>query len=270
MGNTPDQKKISELVKQYQPRLLKISDASLVRIRISRERVLELTERAHKSFLPLVGELERELSQNRATQRKADFQKLQDLSLVFYGADMAFEEPLPVGHKARLKELIESVKEHDVHLFTWASALFRKDEESLKVLADIRGGKGYLDDAEDTIGLVKLYRKHWKEVKGKTPITESYLDKAESEATELLQLLKRTDTAIDSPASVRIRAYTLWAEAYTEIRDLGRYLARRTDNPSELFPGIFPGRSSSSKSEAKTPASATPNVSTSSSTEQTS
>ncbi|AUX27545.1 uncharacterized protein SOCEGT47_081390 [Sorangium cellulosum] len=235
----PEPKRMNDLFAEAKPALLELPSESLVQPRVSRERALQLTTVLRQEFAPLVPSLSEELGPARARRRKADFEALEPRALVFYAADLAVDVPWTSTQKERRAALARKVREHDELLSAWAVPLFRKDDEASAIVADILRGKGIRDDAEDTVRLVALFRKHWAAARGQTPIKQSTLDEAEADATELLGLLDAgAASAKGSPRDLRQRAYTHWRNAYLEIYHLGRYLTRHDPAAIERFPAV--------------------------------
>jgi hypothetical protein len=219
--------------------LLALPGDRLMRARIPRERVEQLTAVICSEFRPLLPRLVEELSPARAAERTADYEALEPRAQVYFAADLAVEEPWTAAQKARRAELAARVREHDERLSGWAVRLFEQDEEARAVVEDILRGKGIRDDAEDTIRLVALLRRHWDAVVGKVPATEAELAEADAEAQELVQILDAMEGAAPgSPRDLRRRAFTWWFQAYTEIFLLGRYLLRHDVVAAERFPAV--------------------------------
>ena len=230
---------MDELFADALPRLLALPAERLIRARIPRERVLELSAVIVGEFRPLAERLEDELSTDRAAERKADFEALEPRALIYCAADLAVEEPWTSAQRARRAELAARVRDHDEALSGWAVTLFEHHEEARLVVADILRGKGIRDDAEDTIRLVGLLRRHWPAVAGRVPVTEAQLAEAEADAIELVQVLDAMEgTTPGSPRDLRRRAFTWWFQAYTEIFLLGRYLLRNDLAAAERFPAV--------------------------------
>ncbi|WP_437765845.1 hypothetical protein WME77_01965 [Sorangium sp. So ce764] len=256
---SPEPKRMNDLFAEMKPTLLELPSDSLQKPRVSRERALQLTAALRQEFAPLVPRLAEELSPAKVKRRKADLDALEPRALVFYAADLAVDAPWTSAQKERRAALARKVREHDELLSAWAAPVFRKDPEASAIVADIQRGKGTRDDAEDTVRLVALFRRHWPAIKGQTPVKEAYLDEAEADATELLALLDAGETsAKGSPRDLRQRAYTHWLSAYVELLHLGRYLERDDPAAAERFPAVSAERGASTPQAAPTPPAAPP------------
>ena len=241
----PHPSHMHELFAAAKTELLAIPPGALLRPRMPRERVLDLTQVMRREFAPLVPHLAAELSPARAAERLADYDALELRSLVYCAADLAVEEPWSPAQRARRAELVARVHEHDEVLSGWAVPLFRKDPEASATLADILRGGGTRDDAEDTLRLVDLFRSRWDEVGGRTPVTEHQLAEAEADAAELIRILDAIEgEGLGSPRDLRRRAFTYWFQPYSEVFLLGRYLLRHDLVAAERFPGLAVERAS--------------------------
>lgn len=240
----PDKKQANLMLEEDTPALLKMDGSQLRVPRITRERAFSLTQTLLGNFRSLLPLLSQELSAQRVQERTAQAENLERYAFVLYAADLNAENPLTPAKKKRRYELIEAVRDEDAYLFDWAWPLFRRDPQLLEILIDIRKGRGYRDDAEDVLRLVKLLRDQWVFAKGKTPVTEEYLTQAEKDATEFLKLLDLRDSSkTGSPRDLLQRAYTRWYLTYDELCQLGRYLLRHDPEAAEKFPGVFSKRS---------------------------
>lgn len=249
----PEPKKMNKLLDEARPALLALPAETLERPRIARERTLGLTRIVKREFQPLLSRLGEELSPKRAAERKADFDALEARALVFYAADLTVENPWSSEKKSRRGELVKKMREHDQTLSGWAVPLFRSHPEAKATLTDILRGRGIRDDADDTLRLVALFRKHWGDVNGKVPVTAKQLSQAETEATELLQILDSADSdEAGSPKDIRRRAFTYWLSPYSELFHLGRYLSRGEADVAQRFPGIAPERTFSTDNDDET------------------
>jgi hypothetical protein len=229
----------------------------LSRPRVNRHRLLELTHILLQNFQPLLATLEQELSTKSAALRRQQFNRLEELAQAVYLAELNTLEEWPDDAKLEFERLVESVQGHDTYLLGWATPLFLDDETIQKELDSIRRGRGHQDDVEDVLRLVALWRKQWAKVKGKTPVTEARLLTAEQEATRLSSLLTSTEMGKNQreKRELRRKAYTLWEQHYTLLRDTALYLERGTSELKERFPTIH----NPSKRKPSDPAAPSPN-----------
>ena len=96
--------------------------------------------------------------------------------------------------------------------------------------------------------LVALFRANWVEATTKQKrITKVYLNEAAADAAKQLHLLRDRDS---NPARILAdAAYSLWAQDYNELMQLGRYLTWRDDDSALRFPGIHEPASRASEDE---------------------
>jgi hypothetical protein len=176
---------------------------------------------------------------------------------VYYASALEVRIPWTTEQKKRHRELNKLNRAHDDYLFTWAWAHFQKDDALRPRLIDIRRGHGSRDDAEDVVREVRIFRDNLPILENKTPVTAEYLDQAERDATEQLELLKIKDGGdqTGSPLDLRRRAYTAWEIDYNSLIHEGRYLTGDTPEAASLFPKVSAERSGSNETE---PASTEP------------
>lgn len=238
----PAPEDLEKLLEAAKAELAQVERPKDFRRMASRERVVELTAVMLTSWHPLIELIEKELSPERAAERKAQLDRLDKRGWVFYAADLAAEEVFSDTSKKQRSELAKAVKENDRYLMSWAIPLFGHDPHCAAILSDISRGTGKRDDAEDVQRLVKLYRKHWDLVASKvTEITTEYLDQAAQNAAKQLALLrggKQNPARKDADA-----AYWLWYQDYVEVMQLGRYLTWREPDSVQRFPGVQEERS---------------------------
>lgn len=231
--------KINDLLQEARAELMALPFASLERPIISRERALYLTRALLREMKPLLSALGDELSSERARAREADYDGLLGRAYVFYAADMAVEAPWTPQKKARRRELVRKVREHDRHLSSWAIPIFRKDAKARGIVAAILRGQGLRDDADDTLKLVALFRRYWPDVKSKIPLSAVDLNEAEADANELIQVLDVIESdQSGSPRDLRKRAFTAWLTSYNELFHAGRFLLRADPAAAERLPKV--------------------------------
>jgi len=163
-------------------------------------------------------------------------------ALTFMAALAPIEaDPLPgEAMKAQRRDLVKRVRAHDQRLSDWARPFFGRHPVEGPMLAQISPGTGPIDDAHDVVSLVAMFRRHWGEVAGKSPITTRELDSAEGDATALLAMDEPV-AETDSKRELAHRAYSVWSANYRHVLRFGRFLA-----PEVAWPGIvnLPGRRS--------------------------
>ena len=237
---TNDERRMSEVLERSREELLGLPAESLGQANVQRSHAMVLTRTVLTNFQLIEPGLDDELSAGRAARVRVRARGLTDRVLAFFAADLAREQLEGTQQDLRI-ELGERVFGHDRYLLKWAWPLFGDDPVKSEILADIQRGRGVQDDAEDVIRLVGMFRTHWDQADGQTPVTRDYLTRAETDATELITLLEADSQ--DSKRDLARRAFTAWRDDYREIMFLGRYLLRGSSNVSELFPGIRPPRS---------------------------
>jgi len=246
-------KRMHELLAAARNDLLALPTASLERPRVTRERAVQLTTTLRQEVEPLLPRFAEVLAPDALAARTADYQSLEERALIYYAADLAIDAAGPSAMRAQRADLAAKVHEHDALLSEWAAPLFRKHAAAAAELTAILRGRGVRDDADDTLKLVSLFRRHWPAVQGQTPVTEAYLTEAEADATTLVQLLDQLEGAANTPRDLRRRAFTYWSRPYQEIYHLGRYLLRFDPEAAERLPGLTPERSSRSKPSSPPP-----------------
>lgn len=230
---------MNELFEAAKPELLALPFSSLEPPRITRARALSLTRVLLRELKEVVPRFAVELSTQRARERAADYATLSVKAQVYCAADRVVEAPWTPEKRARRKELVRLVREHDRHLSSWAVPVFRMDEEASAEVASILRGEGLRDDADDALRLARLFRKKWADVKGKIPVTWEDLLAAEADANELLQILEVIDSdSPGSPRDYRKRAFTAWVTAYNELLAAGRFVLRNDSDAAQRLPVV--------------------------------
>lgn len=232
--------RLTAVLEKYRAELEAIPKQEFVNITISRERMLALTDRVVTNMREHEPTFEQEIAPARAAQRRAELKRLPERAQVFFAADLLSAAVYTPAEEREWNELRTRVAEHDRVLFKWASPLFGDDAELKSVLDDIQAGTGHQDSAEDVVRLVVMFRDHWPEADGQTPITREYLDRAEIDATRMLDLLENKAGA--EARDLARRAFTAWAHDYRELISLGRYLERSKPDVLTRFPGIHAER----------------------------
>jgi hypothetical protein len=112
----------------------------------------------------------------------------------------------------------------------------------------IRSGTGYLDAANDLIELARLFRTHWGEVAGRTPITQAEVSRAAELGALLLDALGRRRVGTDGAGQPgkdeeeRLRAFWLFFWAYEDARRAVTFLRWYEGDVDTLVPSLFLAR----------------------------
>lgn len=130
-------------------------------------------------------------------------------------------------------------------LYKDAQALAGRGLISGDRLGDFKSNVGYKNVTYDLIGLAALLKQYWPAIAGKTAIQMSELDEAEALAGKLISALSTREQAPNLVADVsaqRQRNFTLFAQAYNEVRRALSYLRWNNDDLERVAPSLYGGR----------------------------
>jgi hypothetical protein len=128
----------------------------------------------------------------------------------------------------------------------------------------LRGGSGYKNIAFEVVGLVGLFREHWDAIKGRSALQTDELEHAGQLAQQLVTAigLKEQGPAIVNAAAVlRQRAFTLFTNAYDDVRRAVSYLHWSDAKADEIAPSLFAGRGGRGAPDQPTPPTPAPTAS---------
>jgi hypothetical protein len=169
-------------------------------------------------------------------------------SLELYALAMMHVQGEYVGASTPPAELLalneEGVALRDV-LHSDATALARRGLISGARLSDLKAGPGYKLLAEDLVGLSALLRSNWETIGGKTAITLAELDQAEELSAKLLSAVGAREQGPAAVAEVslqRQRVFTLFAEAYDQVRRAICFLRWNEGDLDSIAPSLYSGR----------------------------
>jgi hypothetical protein len=144
-----------------------------------------------------------------------------------------------------LQELSERVVEvREIFALDW-SALARRGIVDGQRLQELKGTAGYKNQAFDLLTLVAMMREGWPRIQGKTAVTASELDEAESLADQLLTAVgerEQLPVATAATADVRQASYTLFLRSYDELRRAAEYLRWHEGDADARVPSVYGGR----------------------------
>jgi len=130
-------------------------------------------------------------------------------------------------------------------LYSDAVALANRGLVSGARLGEFKAASGYKNVAFDLLGLTALLRQSWAQIDGKTALTLAELD-----AADLIgeQLVSAVGTREQSPVvaaevvQLRQRMFTLFANAWDQVRRAIGYLRWNEDDVDDVAPSLYAGR----------------------------
>jgi hypothetical protein len=109
----------------------------------------------------------------------------------------------------------------------------------------LMGGSGYKNIAFEVVGLVGLFREHWDAIKGRSALQEEELEHGGQLAQQLVTAIgvrEQAPVIANAAALLRQRAFTLFMNAYDDVRRAVSYLHWADGNANEIAPSLFAGR----------------------------
>ncbi len=120
---------------------------------------------------------------------------------------------------------------------------------------------GQRNTATDVLTLTSIFRANWEAIGGRTCVTWSELDEAESAVSTLLTdigLREQTPAMREANSLTRQRAYTLFVKTYDKVRKAVSYLRWDEDDADEFAPSLFGSRKKRGGTELEKPAEGAP------------
>jgi len=143
--------------------------------------------------------------------------------------------------------------EQRAQLLSDATALAKRGLISSAALDKLNGPNGYYNTATDLLTIANMLRTNWAAISGKTGVTEYELDRAEVVGDQLVRAMGKREHSAATIAAValeRQQAYTLFVEAYDEVRRAVSYLRWHQNDADEIAPSLYAGRNTSKKKPA--------------------
>jgi len=146
-------------------------------------------------------------------------------------------------------------------LYNDAVALAGRGLISGDKIGDFKANVGYKNITYDLIGLAGLLKENWAKISGRTGIQMSELDEAEALAGKLISALsaREQQPAIVAEVAVqRQRNFTLFANAYDQVRRAIAYLHWDEGDLEKVAPSLYGGRVVKRKTEVAEPVTDVP------------
>ncbi len=143
-------------------------------------------------------------------------------------------------------------------LYSDAVALARRKLISGDRIGEFKANIGYKNLAFDLLAFANLLRDNWHQISSKTAITPDELDQAELIGEQLVSAVGGRDQPPANVADItdqRQRNFTLFLNAYDEVRRAISFLRWKEDDAERIAPSLYSGRGNSNarKKRADTP-----------------
>jgi len=169
--------------------------------------------------------------------------KLRDYTLALGHAHAMFRAAS--GPSDGVAELAEEVAELRDLLQADAAALAKRRILDENQVTKLRGGSGYKNVAFEVVGLVGLFRANWEQIKGRSGLQPEELEHAGRRAQELVTAVgvkEQSPAVVGAAMAVRQRAYTLFFNAYDDVRRAVAYLRWHEGDAESIAPSLYAGR----------------------------
>jgi hypothetical protein len=118
------------------------------------------------------------------------------------------------------------------------------------ITSDLKGINGHKNIAFDLFALANVIKKNWDKVSNKTTVTQDELVQAQNLADKLVTAVgEREQAPMVEAEAVRDRqaAFTLFINAYDEVRSVISYLRRKQGDADSIIPSLYAGRTATKK-----------------------
>jgi hypothetical protein len=181
---------------------------------------------------------------------KRHFDGLQDYAHALIHAHALHRSAqVPKAHVAQLGNELAVIRDR---LYGNAMSLAENGLLEATRLKDCKTNIGYRAIATDVITLTELFKEYWPNIEGKTPITPALMNDAANRAAELLTsvgLRAQASETAGEKAQMRAKAYTLFLNAYEDVRHAVEFVRRKEKDAIEFTPSLFAGRGGRRRAE---------------------
>jgi hypothetical protein len=140
-----------------------------------------------------------------------------------------------------------------------AMALIQRGLIDSDQLKQLKGGNGYKNIATDLLILASVLQNHWSKIEGKCGTTEAEVDRAIKLAQRILRVVglrEQAPTSVAAASDRRVRAFTLFWNAYDQARRAVAFLRWDHDDADQIAPSLYAGRSNGRRRASDTDAGA--------------
>jgi hypothetical protein len=204
--------------------------------------------RTTEGVLPKIGGMKATIAQLLPQFPMELLEQLEDRALALGHAQTVYESAQQPP--AILRTLSDEANQaHDVAL-SEANTLVKRGLIPAQALAGLKGGNGYHNLAADLFTLSEAMRSNWSNISNRTTMKLEELDRLENLADQINQALGIREQMPELQAAAardRQAAYTLFIEAYDEVRAAIAYVRRKEDDVDTIMPSLYAGRSGGKK-----------------------
>lgn len=146
-------------------------------------------------------------------------------------------------------------------LLSDATALGKRGFINPTALHELKGPIGFRNVASDILALAVLLRSNWAKISSKTGVTEAELTRAELIGQRMIRaigLREQSPTTVAATALERQQAYTLFVNAYDQVRRAVTFLRWESGDADDIAPSLYSGRASRKKHEIEVAQPSTP------------
>jgi len=194
-------------------------------------------------LLPEVKALREQIVKQLPAFDIAAFDKLEDYALALSFANTGYLAATQPPDD--LQDLnTNATKLHD-RLFADAQALAQHGLLNGAQLAQLKGGNGYKNLAQDLQLLGRVMRQDWDKIQNKSGTTADDLKAANQMSVRLMRIvgLREQGPALLAAATdQRLRAFTIFINVYEDVRRAVAYLRGRQGDADAIAPSLYPGR----------------------------
>jgi len=167
--------------------------------------------------------------------------ELQQLVVVYYGADVLFAKSLGPARDAERQRLTKANRRNDKKYFRWVDLCFGDHPTLGPVVRDIKKHNGYEDDAQDVTRELNLLTDEPLPPGIVLPFTTEEMKQDAKDAAAYLLMVNNPAAPTHEAALFRQKVYALIVALFEELRAFGLMLARKNPERNILFPTFFAG-----------------------------
>jgi hypothetical protein len=194
-------------------------------------------------LLPEVRALRDQIVKHLPTFDIATFDKLEDYALALSFANTGYlAASQPPDDLTDLNA--NATKLHD-RMLADAEALAQHGLVNGTQLAQLKGGNGYRNLAQDLQLLSHVMRQDWDKIQNKSGTTADDLKAAYQMSVRLMRIVglrEQGPALLAAAADQRLRAFTVFLNAYEDARRAVAYLRGRQGDADSIAPSLYPGR----------------------------